>query len=162
MLKRFVQALHLAKRCKDMGSEPKIETGIIKQSRSVCVCVKTGYTGMQSSQFHWETDVFQQWPVAMRSSSNRTWFLPLSWSVRHKIQHAFTKVTLTSQEMGVEKMGAQMRPHGHIFIGKMNEDDDSPMNLGTGHHIFRHPCGRGNLRETWGVDLGLHGCPGGG
>jgi hypothetical protein len=39
MLKRFVQALHFAKRCKDMGSEPKIETGIIKQSRSVCVCV---------------------------------------------------------------------------------------------------------------------------
>lgn len=105
MLKRFVQALHFAKRCKDMGSEPKIETGIIKQSRSVCVCVcvKTGYTGMQSSQFHWETDVFQQWPVAMRSSSNRTWFLPLSWSVRHKIQHAFTKVTLTSQEMGESK-----------------------------------------------------------
>ena len=37
MLKRFVQALHFAKRCKDMGSEPKIETGIIKQSRSILV-----------------------------------------------------------------------------------------------------------------------------
>ena len=59
-------------------------------------------------------------------------------------------------------MGPQMRPHGHIFIGKMNEDDDSTMNLGTGHHIFRNPCGRGNLRESCGVDLGLHGCPGGG
>ena len=29
-----------------------------------------------------------------------------------------------------KKWGPQMRPHGHIFIGKMNEDDDSTMNLG--------------------------------
>ena len=37
MLKRFVQALHFAKRCKDMGSEPKIERHY--QAIKICVCV---------------------------------------------------------------------------------------------------------------------------